>query len=189
VDNQAATAMQELERLKKRQEQLEYEKRELEDLRRKHSDFDRGKREMIDHLKRSLSSLERHEVEAQRMIELLMVSRKKFKAMLAEIEGMNEEAWPEDRIRDELNRSLGIIEEARMEYNKSIARIEAVRQEEVKVTSGQAPVLFEEGPHHMEQEKPFSHWIKVGLAVSLPIVITLVVLAIAFLLAQSRGLI
>jgi hypothetical protein len=71
VDNQASVATQELERLRKRQEQLEMEKRELEELRRKHEEYGRGKREIMDHLKRSLVGLERREVETQRSLELL----------------------------------------------------------------------------------------------------------------------
>lgn len=187
VDNQAAVATQELERLRKRQEQVESEKRQLEDLRRKHDEYGRGKREMVDHLKRSLVTLERREVETQRLAELLAVTRQRFRELLGEIEGILEEEWPEEKIRDELNRSLGLIEEARMEYNKAMARIEAVKSEGPTPATGQPAVLFEEPPGAHEVERSFGYWAKVGLAASLPISVVLVVLAILFLVAMSTG--
>lgn len=189
VDEQAATAAQELERLRKRQEQLENEKRSLEDLRRKHDEYDRGKREMIDHLKRSLAGLERKEVETQRLTELLGATRQRFKALLEDMEGIQEEQWPEEQIREELNRSLGLIEEARMEYNKALARIDAVKGESPTAPSSQPAVLFEERLAGSEEEKTFGHWLKVGLAVSLPVTVVLLVVAVVILVAFARGLI
>ena len=188
VDNQAAAATQELDRLKKRQEQLESEKRNLEDLQRKHDDYHRGKREMIDHLRRSLVGLERKEVDAQRLCELLAATRQQFKEMLADIEGLQEESWPQDQIRDELNRSLGLIEAARMEYNKSMARVDAVRADAPAPAAGQPAVLFEEHGGGSE-EKSFGYWVKVGLAASLPVTLALIAIAVAFLIAMSSGFI
>ena len=189
VDGKSAVAVQELERLRKRQEQLESEKRELEVLRTKQEEYVHGKREMIDHLKRSLVTLERQEVEAERLKELLGTSRKRFKELLADVESISEDTWPDDQFRDELNKSLGIIEEARMEYNKAMSKIEAVRGEEKTSTGApRSAVLFEEHPTHAHVEKSFGEWIKIGFAVSLPLVVTVVLVSILFLIARSNGL-
>ena len=190
VTEQTASALQELEKLKKRQEQLESEKRDLEELRRKHDDFDRGKREMVDHLKRSLVTLERQEVETGRMVELLGATRKRFKGMLSGLEEIKEEAWAEEEIRDQLNRSLGIIEDTRMEFNKSMSKIDAVKGEEKTSAAGASPaMIFEDRSSYGAEDKTFSYWLKVGLAVSLPLVVTLVVLTIIFYIAKSNGMI
>ena len=184
VTEQSTVALQELERLKKRQEELEQEKRQLEEMRRKHDDFDRGKREMTDHLKRSLVSLEREEVEYGRLVEQLGATRKRFKALLAGLEEIKEETWAEEEIRDQLNRSLGIIEDTRMEYNKALAKIDAVKGGEKAAPSGAAPanpMLYED--HAPAEEKPFAYWIKVGLAVSLPLVVALLILGIIIILS------
>ena len=45
-------------------------------------------------------------------------------AWLQEIEDMNEEGWAEDRFREELGKSLAVIEDSRLEYNKTLARID-----------------------------------------------------------------
>ncbi len=188
VSEQSSVALQELERLKKRQEELEQEKRELEDLRRKHDDFDRGKREMTDHLKRSLVSLEREEVEYGRLVEQLAATRKRFKSLLAGLEEIKEESWAEEEIREQLNRSLVIIEDTRMEFNKSLAKIEAVKGGEkapAGATPAAAPILYED--RHGAEDKPFTFWVRVGWAVSLPIVITLVVLALLFMIGTRSA--
>jgi hypothetical protein len=188
VNEQSAVALQEIEKLKKRQEQLEQEKRDLEELRRKHDDFDRGKREMTDHLKRSLLGLEREEVEYGRLVELLGTTRKRFKSLLAGLEEIKEEAWAEPEIREQLNRSLGIIEDTRMEFNKALGKIDAVKGGDKAApgqTSGPAPVLFED--RVSMDDKPFAFWVKVGLAVSLPVVITLLVLGAIYMIGANLG--
>lgn len=187
VDNQASVATQELDRLRKRQEQLESEKRELEDLRRKHEEYGRGKREMLDHLKRSLIGLERREVETQRLSELLGSTRTRFRQLLEDIESIQDESWPEDKVREELNRSLVIIEEARAEYNKSMAKIDANKNEASAPSANQQSVLFEERYHAAEEEKPFSYWVKIGCAVTLPLAVILFILAILFMVMRSMA--
>ena len=188
VNEQVASAMQELERLRKRQEDLEREKKDLEDLRRKQEEFERGKREMIERLNQSLISLEKDEIESQRLSELLGETRKRFKAMQADIDKVSEENWPENQIREELNKAVVILEDARLEYNKSMTRIEAVSNDSKKVTTESRPVIFEESGLHREVEKPFAFWVKVGMAVSTPLVLTIVIIFVLFLVLHFRGL-
>lgn len=189
VDTQSAIAAQELERLRKRQEQLEQEKRDLEELRRRQDEYERSKRELTELFKRSLVTLERREVDAQRMVELLGATRARFKEHLAVIESLQEEGWPEDRIRDELNRSLGVLEQARMEYNKAIAKIDAVKSEATPPTGAPPAVVFEDHAYADDAEKPFAYWLKVGFAVSLPLMVVIAVVALVFFWAMSSGLI
>jgi len=190
VDNHMATAVQELERLRKRQEDLEREKRELEELRRKNDEYERGKREMVERLSQSLVTLEKDELQAERLSELLGATRKRFKTMLGEIQSLNDEAWPENQVRDELNKALVILEDARMEYNKSMSKIDAVGGAAKKAASGEhAPVIFEEtgaAVHH--EEHGFAYWVKVGFAVTLPLIAVIVVLTVVFMVLQANAL-
>ncbi|MFH0908594.1 MAG: hypothetical protein V1929_07520 [bacterium] len=116
-----------------------------------------------------------------------MPRAKRFKGLLGEIENIDPESWPEDRIREELNRNLDLIEDARMEYNKATARIEAVKGDEKSEPTPHSAVLFEERGGGQDQEKPFGYWLKVGVAISLPFVITVVILAIFYFVARSNG--
>ncbi|HMP75551.1 MAG TPA: hypothetical protein PKE12_04565 [Kiritimatiellia bacterium] len=187
VDTQSANAAQELERLRKRQEQLEQEKRELEDIRKRQDEYERGKREITEQLKRSLVSLERREVEAQRMVELVAATRGRFKELLAVVEQLQEEGWPEDRIRDELARSLGVLEQARLEYSKGMAKLDAAKPEAPSVAAGQPAILFDEREPGADEDRTFSYWLKVGFAVSLPLTVAIVVLGLLFFFAMSSG--
>ncbi|MCZ7591985.1 MAG: hypothetical protein M5U15_07420 [Kiritimatiellae bacterium] len=188
VDTQSALAAQELERLRKRQEQLESEKRELEDLRKRQDDYERGKREMTEQLKRSLVALERKEVDAQRMVELLGATRLRFKEQLSVIESLQEEGWSEDGIRDELGTSLSVLEQARMEYNRAMAKVEAAKPEPPPVATGNRAMIFDERVIEEGGEKDFSHWFKIGLAASLPLLIVIVALSLIFFITKFIGL-
>jgi chromosome segregation ATPase len=190
VDTQATRAMQELEMLRKRQEQLELEKRELEEFKRKSDEFERGKRDMMAALKRSLTAIERDEMEAQRLLELLENNRGRFKTMLADLDEINEQSWTDENIRVELARGLGVIEDARLEYNKALAKIEAMKSERStgkSSDSAPSPMLFEEDAALMTAEKPFSFWLKAGAGFMLPLIVTLVVLASIYMMLASAG--
>jgi len=188
VDENVNSAMHELDRLRKRAEDLEKEKRDLEDTRRKQEEYERGKREMVERLGQSLMRLEREKIQAERLSELLEATRKRFRSMLEEIQVLNEEAWPEEQVRDELGKALVVVEDARMEYNKAMAKIEAIAGGEAKGASSNQPVIFEESHLHHEPEKTFGQWLKIGLAISLPLLAGLVILLIIFIALRSAGI-
>ncbi len=188
VDNATAVASQELERLRSRQEELEKEKRSLEELRTKHEEYGRGKREMVEHLKRSMVSLERREVEAERLLEQLKSSRQRFREMLGVLEALREDTWPQDQVREELARALGVIEECRSEYNKSLAKIDALKADPVPAATAPPTMVYEDHAGGAE-EKNFAYWLKVGAAASLPLALVLILIAVLFFVALTGGFI
>lgn len=189
VDSQASRAMQELEMLRKRQEQLEIEKRDLEEFRRKSEEFERGKRDMMAGIRRSLAAIERDELDGQRLLELLEATRNRFKGLLGDLEGIEERGWNESNIREELARALGIIEDARVEYNKSMAKVDAIKsgQAATKGEPSLSSVMFDDGNARDLGEKSFVYWVKVGAAFSLPLVVTLLVIALVQMLMTLSG--
>jgi hypothetical protein len=187
VDEQVVTAMQELERLRTRQEKLEKEKRDLEEMRRKQEEYERGKREMIERFNQSLLTMEKDELQASRLSELMGATRKRFKALLADIQSLNDEAWPEEKFRDELNKAISVIEDARMEYNKAMTRIDTLGGVG-KTGAEHQPVIFDEGRLGSEKEKTFGQWLKVGFAVSLPLLVVIIAVTAIILVLHSSGL-
>ena len=177
LDLKVSGANEELEKLRKRQEDLDRQRKDLEDLRKKQDDYTHGKREMMDRLTQSLVTIEKEEIAASRLAELLSATRKRFKGMLGEIQAVDEEGWPEEGFRDELNKASTLVEDVRLEYNKSVAKIDAINT--AAPAPGSAPnvhpaVIFEEGRRHDDEpEKNFGYWLKVGLAITLPLIITL----------------
>jgi DNA repair exonuclease SbcCD ATPase subunit len=186
VEESMAHAAQELERLRQRQENLEKEKHVLEDLRRRQAEYERGKREMLEYLNQSLISLEKDELNAERLLEMVKNTRQKCRGWLADIDAISEENWAEDQFREELGKGLARIEDIRLEYNKALAKIEALSQEEKKMVAAHHPISFDDA-HAARPAKGFVYWLKVGFAVSLPLMLTLVVLWLLYYM-QSLGL-
>ncbi len=179
VSAQVSQATEELERLRLRQQQIEREKRALEDLRRKQNDFEQGKAEMNEQLRRNLLTLEREEVRSQQLVDMLAATRKRFREMLKEIESFDEEAWEEERFTEELNTSLGRIEDMRMEFKKSIGKIRAMTGEEGRPDTAPAGI-YEESARPEQAPHTFTYWFKAGLAFTLPL---LVLLLLAFIVS------
>jgi len=186
MDAKVASAMEELEKLRKRQEDLDRQRKELEDLRKRQDEYERGKQEMLDRLNQSLVSLEKEEIQANRLTEILGASRRRFKVMLGELQAINEETWPEAEIRDELNKAVTRVDDIRMEYNKAVAKIDAVVGQDAKAPAAHESMVFEERHASLDAEHGFLHWFKIGVAVSLPLIVVLVVLIVLALVVRNR---
>lgn len=185
IDQQSAQNAQEVERLRQMQDDLEREKRELEDARRKQADFIKGRQELFDHLNQNLVAMERSELKATQTADLLQTTRSRFRAMLDEITSIREEEWTDDNVRDRIKDALIHIDDVRMEFNKSMARVEAVIGGERGGESPVAPVVFDSRPSAPHPERPLGRWFIIGLMVSLPMIVVLAILAIVFLLHSS----
>ncbi|MCX6995612.1 MAG: hypothetical protein NTV49_00645 [Kiritimatiellaeota bacterium] len=186
MDAKVASAVEELEKLRKRQEDLDRQRKELEDLRRRQEEYEHGKQEMLDRLNQSLVSLEKDEIQANRLTEILGATRQRFKSMLGELQEINEESWPEHEIRDELNKAVTRVEDVRMEYNKAVAKIDAVSGQDDQAPAAHPSVVFEERHASPEAAHNFWHWFKIGVAVSLPLLLVLVVLIVLVLVVRVR---
>lgn len=182
VEDQVAKTTEELERLRQRQDALEKEKRSLQELRDKQDDFESSKREMLDNLSHSLLTMERDEIRLSQTIELINTSRSRFKTMQQDIETIKEDEWSDEEQREELNRALSVLEDARMEFSKITGKITAQMSDE---QSGDgAPQLFEHLPSSRARqrdaveapEQTFVYWMKVGLAISIPFIVAAAIL-------------
>ncbi|MDD5677857.1 MAG: hypothetical protein PHW60_07685 [Kiritimatiellae bacterium] len=184
INSQVATKLDELERLRAKQEALEREKNYLETLRNNQEKYEAGKREMIDHLEKSLIALEREEIVLNQRLELLAETERRFKKMLNDMREFNEEQWSSDSedLREELNKALVIIDNTRKEYNKDYARLEAMRESH-NIGLIAKPALQGESSELARYPRRFWDELKTGLAFSLPLVVVLIVL-IGILIAR-----
>ena len=179
LEHQVAVSAQELDRLRMRQEELERERRELEELRQKQSDYLSARRDLTDRLNKSLVMMEKEQVRAEGLVELLATNRDRFKSMQAEIEDIGEETWPDDQVRDELTKALALLDECRLEYNTGIAKIDTAMPD--GRTSGGAQSVMLQGPVAGRIGRlPFGYWFKAGLAASLPLLLVIIGLAILY---------
>ncbi len=177
VNTQMASAKLQIERLKQKQGEMEREKHMLEDLLEKQEEYERGKQEMAARLSESIVSLQKLGEHAARQVEVYSLTRDRFVADLDELQQINDAEWTDESFRDELNKAVTQINGIRNDFVKAQATVEAV---------GGPIRLFDESraktPHEEDSEfapvKGFGYWMKVGLAVSLPLIITIIITAI-----------
>ncbi len=180
-----ASAAEEIERLRMRQEELEYAKKALQELNRKQDEYTRSKKELIGSLTRSLLLMEKDEIRANRMVELLSVARKQCKSMLGEIRAIREEHWDDAHFEEDLNRGLALLENVRMDFNKSAAKIDAENRSAGN-DSRTAITPLDDAARWSLANKGFCFWLKVGFALTLPVLLLLGVLAGVYLYGSWR---
>ncbi len=177
VDSKLEQAREYLLTLRRQQEELERQKSELEELRRKQEEYSRGRAEMIDQLTRSLVTLERQQIESQRLAELSAKTIDAFRDYLDRIQEVSDEDWSSSNVREELSKALGVIENARLEYNRARVKLDCLNP-----TAGQPVTLV---PEDMSK-KPLSwpeilRYACIGAAVSAPLIVAGTIWLIALL--------
>ena len=180
VDSKLEQAREYLLTLRRQQEDLERQKNELEELRRKQEEYSRGRSEMIDQLTRSLVTLERQQIESQRLTELCEKTIDSFRDYLDRIQDVSDEDWDSSNVREELGKALGVIENARIEYNHARAKLDCLNP-----TAGQAVSLVPEDT----SKKPLSgqemlRYVCIGAAMSAPLILAGTIWLIALLVTK-----
>jgi len=178
VTRHVAGTVRDIEELRRKQDALEKEKNQLENLARTQEDYEQGKRSVIDALTTSIVGIEKDEVQATRMAELLGETRARFSDLLAEIRGIDEDNWSEEDFTGELNRALALVRNAQGSYRKGLARIEAAGWHKISA----AAAVQEQAPYVPGPKRGFWYWVKVGIAVSLVPVIVAIVLFVAWVI-------
>ncbi len=173
VNTQVASAKVEIERLRRRQGDLEREKQSLEDLMDKQDQYDRGKQEMLSRLTESLVSLEKLEENAARQTEVFSALRARFGEYIAELQGLNDATWSDEAFREELSKAVARIDAIRREFAKGQAAVEAVGGPVKLFDENRPRTELSEGED--ESSRGFLAWIKIGFAVSAPLIITIVI--------------
>jgi hypothetical protein len=175
VDRKVVEAQQKLAELKRAQEDLERERASLEELRRRQTEFQTGRQEMIHHLTRGLGLLEEAEFNTRRDAEQMVKTIGDFRDALTKIQAIHDEVWTKENFNIELTRALTTIENARMEWNT--ARLK------VPVLSGPAP----DKPQTEQAPAPatsllagasFGQLCKFGLAMTWPLILVIILGAI-----------
>ena len=95
---------------------------------------------------------------------------------------MNDADWPDEAFREELNKAVVQIDVIRKEFVKGQAAVEAV--------GGPVKLFDESRPRAaaFEEEAPgprgFADWVKIGLAVSSPLIIAMAIAVIILVVAK-----
>ena len=168
VDRKVVEAQQKLAELKRAQDDLERERASLEELRRRQTEFQTGRQEMIHHLTRGLGLLEEAEFNARRDAEQMVKTVTDFRDALDKIQAIHDETWTKDNFSIELTRGLTTIENARMEWNAARLKFSVLDGEQ---GGGDAASPTPEPERLPFANASFGELCKFGLAMTWPLVL------------------
>lgn len=185
INTQKASAKLHIERLKQKQSEMEREEQMLADLLEKQDQYERGKQEMQARLAESLVSLQKLGDHAARQVEVYFTTRDRLAADLDELQKINDSDWAEESFRDELNKAVVQIDSIRSDFVKAQATIEAVGGPVKLFDESARKASLMEDDEFAPAAKGFGHWLKVGFAMSLPLIATIVV-AVLVMVVKGR---
>lgn len=172
--SQIAGTASEIEKLRRRQNELEEERSQIQKLSERQSGYETGKKDVLEKLERGMVLLSKQEQDAARLAELLAATRRRFGETLSELREIDEDAWDDDDFEAELNRGLALVENARAVFKTAEARIEAERGPE-SLAPGVSALVDPVAPARREWPR-FGYWLKVGVAVTLPLIAAAIIL-------------
>jgi hypothetical protein len=168
VDRKVVEAQQKLAELKRAQDDLERERSSLEELRRRQTEFQTGRQEIVHNLTRGLGLLEEAEFNTRRDAEQMVKTIADFRDALTKVQAVHDETWTKENFSIELTRALTTIENARMEWNAARLKIPALEgelQKKAEVEIVPAPAI---SPF---ANLSFGELCKIGLAMTWPLLI------------------
>jgi vacuolar-type H+-ATPase subunit I/STV1 len=174
VSTSVSDAASQIDRLRHRQEELEKEKSTLEKLSRQQDEYETEKRDLIQKLSRSIVLAEKEESQATRVAALFAETRARFRDALSELQSIDEDDWDENEFESELTQALAVVESAGGVYEKALARIEASGWQQGEGKASAEVIRDSERPR--ATRAGFGYWLKVGIAVSLPLIVVLILL-------------
>ena len=170
LDDQVSTLQTQLANLNHARDKLEREKATVEESRRRFSEFQTGREEMLHELTRSLGLLEEAQLDAQRDAEQMTRSMDDLRDALTKVDSLVEVDTHNEDWKVLLTRNLTTIENARMELNS--ARLKWTLLSGIREDEGQdftAPV--QPGQTGLPIPKSFGQLCLWGLALTWPVLL------------------
>lgn len=164
--------------LRRQQDALEQEKRELEELGRKQEQFQTGRADLVEKLARSLAVLDREITDAQKRSSLLQDIRESFGQHLEILDAINAKNWNPADLHRELTKALGAVDDARSDYVRSFPKISPERAADL--AGGAA------GSADPALGRDFIYWLQSGFAFTLPLLALGVILLIVLVAVFNR---
>lgn len=175
LNHQVQRTEEEILVLRRRQETLEQEKRELEELGRRQDQFQKGRADLVEKLARSLAVLDREIADSHKRSDLLQGIRESFGQHLDILDAIDAKNWNPSDLHRELTKALGAVDDARNDFVRAFPKISPDRTEGDEGDPGQV-----ESP----LGKDFIYWLQSGFAFTLPLlglgIILIIVLVAVF---------
>lgn len=169
LDEKVHQAEQQEQALKRQLENVEKQRRELEEMSRRQDALNTGRADLLDKITRALVVVEREALDASKRLESLQTINSSFIHHLESLEAINTKSWEGPEVAKELTRALAVVEDARIEYSKSYPRISALPGGDVAGVAGDSGYAGDGSVGG--DAKDFIGWMKIGAAFSLPLIV------------------
>lgn len=169
IEGRVTDMQSKLGELKRAQQELERERADLEETRRRQTEFTKGRQEMEQHLTRGIGLLEESEFACRRDAEQMSKTLIDLRDALVKVQSVREETWTKDNLNTELARALTVVENARMEWNS--ARLKFTNLSDVASAPSADPVApaGDSFTQNILREKSYAELCKMGLALTWPV--------------------
>ena len=168
LDTQVQKAQEQLLSLKRQQDVIERQKRELEEMSRRQEQLHAGRTEMLERFTRAMVVIERETYDAQKRVEQLQGIHESFSQHLQYLESINPKMWEGLDLNKEMNKALSAVDDARAEYNKALPKISPESDtDRGDAAAASAGLQIDYGTE--VEVKDFSYWLKAGFAFTLPL--------------------
>jgi hypothetical protein len=172
-----------LAELRRAQQELERERADLEETRRRQAEFTKGRQEMEQHLTRGIGLLEEAEFGARRDAEQMAKALVDLREALLKIHSVQEESWTRDNFNTELTRALTAVENARMEWNSARLKFAILNSEPTQPDAVPAAPT-DTFAQNLLRERSYAELCKMGLALTWPVALVGVVIVLVMLLRR-----
>lgn len=185
MDQQVREAQQRLSKLRAEQEELEHQRKILENLKQKQERFISGRKDITEKLDRSLRAIVEDLEDARRRVEDLHATQQEFRDRLDELKLFLPERWQRNQLDQELDKALSSLIEAETSFEKGIRRITSHRAPEVSPLhlNGDVQSSAENGEFAptgrlaaaLSGSDDLATWARRGFAFTLPLMATILV--------------
>lgn len=185
LDAKVGDMQNKLAELKRAQQELERERSDLEETRRRQVEFTKGRQEMEQHLTRGIGLLEEAEFALRRDAEQMSKSLLDLREAVLKVQAVHEEAWTKDNLNTELTRALTTIENARMEWNTARLKFPILNGSNAPAeATPTGPAPADSSLESLLREKSYAELCKIGLALTWPVALTALAIFLALLLRR-----
>lgn len=179
LEEEVADTARELHSLQQQQENLLKRKQTLESLRLRQGAYVEEKQDLNRRIHQCLLLLDKEEVRVSQLQELYHNSRNLFSRLENQLGELVEGGWSEEDFDRELSHSTDVVKGVRIEFKKALAKLDALDW-----TSDAADEDMDG-----DSRPGFGYWLKVGIALALPIAVLggLSALAVLWILTNTGG--
>ena len=167
--------------LRRQQDALEQEKRELEELGRRQDQLQTGRADLVEKFARSLAVLDREINDAQKRCDMLQGIRESFGQHLDILDAIQAKNWNPADLHRELTKALGAVDDARTDYARSFPRISPDRAADLADSADGGRSEADSALGH-----DFLYWLQSGFAFTLPLLALGVLLIIVVVAVFNR---